>query len=370
MEEPIRVLHILQRMEAAGVQTFLMNLYRCIDRTKVQFDFLVHYTEKQFFDDEIEKLGGRIYRFSVREDYDFLKYYKELQYFFKQHSEYKIVHGHMHSLGSIYLHVAKINKIPVRIAHSHTNSTQNDWKKYIKILMNRMYAYNANKLYACSRTAGEYMFRNRAFEIINNAIITDKFIFEDKKRKAKRRELNIEDRFVIGCVGRFEKQKNQVFSLAIFEKVLLKVPKAILLFVGTGSMYEEIEELVREKGLFEKVVFLGNRRDVADLYQAMDVFLMPSLFEGLGIVGIEAQASGTPIVCTDSLPEEIDVTPLVHRVSLSKMPEYWAQQVVYASANKLAHCDMKEYIVKANYDMSRIAKEMERFYLEEHINKS
>lgn len=122
-KKPIRVLHVLQRMEAAGVQTLLMNLYRSIDRSKVQFDFLVHYKEHQFFDDEIEDLGGKIYRLSVREDYNFIKYCKELDDFFEEHSEYKIVHGHMHSLGAIYLHYAKKHGVPIRIAHSHTNST-------------------------------------------------------------------------------------------------------------------------------------------------------------------------------------------------------------------------------------------------------
>jgi len=363
MDEPIRVLHVLQRMEAAGVQTFLMNLYKCIDRNKVQFDFLVHYTQKQFFDDEIEKMGGKIYRFSVREDYNMGKYYKELKKFFREHSEYKVVHGHMHTLGAFYLHAAKVNKIPVRIAHSHTNSTQNDLKKYIKIIMNHMYATNANKLFACSNMAGRYMFGNKKFDVINNAIISDDFIFSSEKRSAKRQELMIEDRFVIGCVGRFEKVKNQRFSIDIFEKIQNRMSNAVLLFIGAGSMYEEIKEVVKEKRLSRKVIFLGNRNDVVELYQAMDVFLMPSLFEGLGIVGVEAQAAGTPIVCTDTLPEEINVSPLIYRVSLSRTAEYWADQVINATTNKFSHCNMKEFIVKANYDMSSLAKKMQEYYL-------
>ena len=364
MSEPIRVLHILQRMEAAGVQTLLMNLYRKIDRDKVQFDFLVHYTAPQFFDDEIEKLGGRIYRLSVREDYDFPKYYYELNQFFKEHKEYKIVHGHMHTLGGIYLHAAKRNGVPVRIAHSHTNSTQKDAKHFIKIIMNHLYAVDANILFACSDAAGKYMFGKRKFEVINNAIITDNFIFSEEVRKRKRKELKLEDKFVVGNVGRFELQKNQRFIVDVFERLSAIRTDAVLMLVGTGSMQDEIKALVDEKGLKDKVLFLGNRRDVAELYQAMDVFLMPSLFEGLGIVGVEAQAAGTPVVCTDTLPIEINVSPLIYRMSLNKSVEEWATAVLNAAENPQRHKNMKQYIVKADYDMDALAEKMEHFYLE------
>ena len=366
MSEPIRVLHVLQRMEAAGVQTLLMNMYREIDRDRVQFDFLVHYTAPQFFDEEIEKMGGKIYRFSVREDYNFIKYYRDLKKFFRSHPEYKIVHGHMHSLGAIYLHAAKACGIPVRIAHSHTNATQNDSKKYIKMIMNHLYAQDANKLFACSQLAGKYMFGNKEFVVINNAIITDNFIFSEDKRNKKRQELGIADKFVIGNVGRFEIQKNQKFTVDVFEEISKRNPKAMLLLIGTGSMVDEIKEIVNSKGLAEKVMFLGNRRDVAELYQTMDVFLMPSLFEGLGIVGVEAQAAGTPTVCTDTLPEEIDVSPLIYRVPLTKTSSYWADIVEEAARNQYSHNNMKERIVSADYDMASLARKMQEFYLSEY----
>ena len=363
MSEPIRVLHVLQRMEAAGVQTLLMNLYREIDRDKIQFDFLVHYTEPQFFDEEIEKMGGRIYRFSVREDYNLIKYYSELKKFFKSHTEYKVVHGHMHSLGAIYLHAAKVCVVPVRIAHSHTNATQNDSKKYIKTFMNHLYAHDANKLFACSQLAGKYMFNNKEFQVINNAIITDNFTFSEEKRNRKRQELGISDKFVIGSVGRFEIQKNQKFSIEVFEKINNMFSNAVLLLVGSGSMLDEIKEIVNSKGLSENVIFLGNRKDVAELYQAMDVFLMPSLFEGLGIVGIEAQAAGTPVVCTDTLPNELNVTPIIHRVSLDAPISEWVDAINKANNDELKHNDMHLYLEKANYDIKALAKDLQEFYI-------
>lgn len=368
MSETIRVLHILQRMEAAGVQRLLINLYRKIDKDKVQFDFLVHYTTPQFFDKEIEALGGKIYRFSVREDYNFPKYYSDLNKFFKEHKEYKIVHGHMHTLGGIYLHVAKKNGVPVRIAHSHTNGTQKDSKRIVKIIMNHMFAKDANVLFACSKSAGKYMFGAKNFDVINNAIITDDFIFSEPVRINKRIELGIENKFVVGNVGRFEIQKNQRFVVEIFEKLCKVRPDSVLLFVGTGSKQDDVKALVVEKKLQNKVLFLGNRRDVAEIYQAMDVFLIPSLFEGLGIVGIEAQAAGTPTVCTDTLPSEIDVSPLIKRMSLSATVDSWVTAILSSSENYYAHRNMKNYIVEANYDIDVLAKKMEDFYLKEYKN--
>lgn len=362
MSEPIRVLHILQRMEAAGVQTLLMNIYRNIDRNKVQFDFLVHYSAPQFFDDEIEELGGRIYRLSVREDYNLIKYIRDLQKFFYRHPEYKIVHGHMHALGAIYLNAAEKAGVPVRIAHSHTNSTQNDAKKYLKLFMNRQYARYATDLFACSSDAGHYMFGNKPFTVINNAIDTEMFCFDAVKRAEKRAELNVEDKFVVGNVGRFTLQKNQKYSVDVFEEILKIKNNAILLLIGSGPMESEIKAYVKEKGLTEKIRFLGNRRDTAELYMAMDVFLFPSLFEGLGIVGVEAQAAGTPTVCTDTLPQEINVSPLLYRLPIGNTSA-WAEKAIEASSNPKAHSEMREYIKSADYDIRSISGDLEDFYL-------
>lgn len=362
MSQPIRILHVLQRMEPAGVQTLLMNIYRHIDRDKIQFDFLVHYTAPQFFDEEIQALGGRIYRFSVREDYNFIKYRMQLRHFFQTHPEYRIVHGHMHSLGMFYLGAAKKAGVPVRIAHSHTNSTQNDAKKYLKLFMNRHYAENATVLFACSEDAGRYMFGDRPFTVINNAIDADYFCFDEIKRNEKRKELGLENSFVLGSAGRFTLQKNQKYAVDVFEKVRETRSDAVLLLIGTGPMEAAVKEYVRSKGLEKDVMFLGNRRDMAGLYRAMDVFLFPSLFEGLGIVGVEAQASGTPVVCTDSLPKEINVTPLIYRLPLGNVSK-WADTVLEGCRNPYRQSDMREYIARNEYDIKGLATRLEDFYL-------
>ena len=176
MGEPIRVLHILQRMEAGGTQALLMNIYRKIDRTKVQFDFLVVYKEKQFYDDEIEKLGGHVYKLSFREDLNLPKFQKDLADFFAQHHEYKIVHCHAYTIGYFCLKAAKKAGISVRIAHSHNNETVHDVKYLPKLLMQRMFTKNATDLFACSEEAGKYLFKDKPFQVLKNAIDSQNFI--------------------------------------------------------------------------------------------------------------------------------------------------------------------------------------------------
>ena len=176
MGEPIRVLHILQRMEAGGTQALLMNIYRKIDRTKVQFDFLVVYKEKQFYDDEIEKMGGHVYKLSFREDLNLPKFQKDLAVFFVQHHEYKIVHCHAYTIGYFCLKAAKKAGIPVRIAHSHNNETVHDIKYLPKLFMQRMFTKNATDLFACSEEAGKYLFKDKPFQVLKNAIDSQNFI--------------------------------------------------------------------------------------------------------------------------------------------------------------------------------------------------
>ena len=362
-KEPIRVLHILQRMEQAGVQTLLMNIYKNIDRDKIQFDFLVHYKTPYFFDEEIKKMGGKIYRLSFREDYNIIKYLKDLNSFFRNHPEYKIVHGHMHSLGVVYLHFAKKHNVPVRIAHSHTNFTQKDKKHLLKRIMCKLYSKNATHLFACSKSAGEYMFGSKNFTVINNAIDSAKFIFDERKRNKKRKELGIDKNFVVGCVGRFEIQKNQKFAVEIFRDLIKKCPDSKLIFIGTGRLESEVKDLVRNYNLEKSIQFLGNRNDMVELFQAMDVFLFPSLFEGLGIVAVEAQAAGTPVVCSDNLPMEINVTPLINRVSLSNPTNDWVNSILESKNNKAKKTDTSNYIRQKKYDIKIVAKELEDFYL-------
>lgn len=364
MKEPIRVLHILQRMEAGGIQAFLMNIYRKIDRSKIQFDFLVHYTEEQFYDKEIESLGGKIYRLSVREDYNLLKYIRDLNVFFKKHTEYKIVHGHMYTLGFFYLGVAKLNHIPIRIAHSHENSSEKNIKWIFKKIMAKTFPVNATHLFACSNEAGNYLFGKRAFNVWNNAIDAKKFVASLEVRQQIRDELQLEDKFVVGHVGRFHPSKNHKFLINIFKEIKQNKSNAILLLIGSGEREEEIREQIATLSLQDDVIFLGNRSDMGRIFQAMDVFLFPSLFEGLGIVAIEAQAAGIPCICSNTVPKETKITPLISYLSLQASMEEWAQSVIEQNQNEFSHNNMYEYIVQANFDMNTLVNQIQTYYLE------
>ena len=363
MGEPIRILHILQRMEAGGTQALLMNIYRKIDRTKVQFDFLVVYKEKQFYDDEIEKMGGHVYKLSFREDLNLRKFEKDLEYFFKQHQEFKIVHCHAYTIGYFCLKAAKSAEVSVRIAHSHSNAAVRDIKLPLKIIMQKLFTKYATELWACSDDAGKFAFKGKKFKVLKNAIDSQLYIADKKMREEVRKELGLEDKFVVGHVGRMQPEKNHDFLIDIFEWIIKKNTNAELLLVGTGPLEEKVREKVADKGLSGSVCFLKNRKDMNRIYQAMDVFIFPSLFEGLGIVSIEAQASGIPVICSEGLPMETEITPLYKKMMLSEGSEKWADAALRMSQNPNAHTNMQKYIVDAGFDMDATAKNVEKYYL-------
>lgn len=363
MEKPVRVLHILQRMEAGGTQALLMNIYRKIDRNKVQFDFLVEYPDKQFYDDEIKNLGGKVYYSTVRKDFNILKFCNLLKEILRGNPDYKIVHVHTYSIGYFCLKAAKEMNVPVRIAHSHNNETVHDAKYLFKLALQKIYTIYATDLFACSEEAGKYLFKDKPFQVLKNAIDSQNFIADADIRKGIRKELGLEDKFVVGHVGRLHPQKNHDFLIDVFAELKNKKPDAELLLVGTGPLEEKVKGKVAEKGLLDHVHFLGNKKDMNRIYQAMDVFIFPSLFEGLGIVAIEAQAAGVPIVCSEGLPSETDITPIYRKVLLSDGAEKWANAALEMAQNPKSHSNMQQYVINAGFDMEATAKYMENYYL-------
>lgn len=305
MKEPIRILNIVPNMRAAGIETFIMNVYRNIDRSKVQFDFIVHNKDRNFYDDEIEKLGGKIYRLSFKDDKNILKYIKNLNDFFKIHKEYKIVHGHMQSMMPLYLYMAKKNGVPIRIAHSHNGSFEKTIKGFILHMFSRFSKFFSTNNWACSNVAGKYLFGKTKFMTIYNGIDTEKFKYSEKIRAQKRKELNILDENIILHVGRFEKQKNHRFLIDWFEQYIKQDNNAILLLVGEGTLLENLKAYVKKKKLNKKIKFLGIRNDIHELMQAADIFALPSLYEGLPVVGIEAQYSNLMCMFSNKITTEL-----------------------------------------------------------------
>lgn len=366
MSEPIRILHILQRMEAGGTQALLMNLYRNIDRTKVQFDFLVEYPNKYFYDDEILSLGGRIFYTNIRQDKNIVKFKKEVRKVLAEEN-YKIVHVHAYTIGYFVLKEAKKCGVKVRIAHSHNNQTVKDGKYILKLIMQKLFTIYATDLFACSADAGRYLFKGKKFHVLNNAIDSKKFIYNEVVRNEVRKELNVApNTFLIGNVGRLHSQKNQMFLLDVFSKYLKKNPDSVLLIIGDGPLENDIVKKIDSLNIGKNVIMLKNRSDMDRIYQAMDIFVLPSLFEGLGIVAIEAQAAGVPVLASTGVSRDADLTDLINYMPLSDGEEKWAENLDEISKNTLAHTDMHESIIRAGYDLHSTVKFIENFYINKY----
>ena len=355
---PIRILHVVTYMGRGGLETMLMNYYRAIDRTKVQFDFLTHRDFRADYDDEIEALGGKIYRLPNLNPFS-RSYLGALDRFFREHPEYRIVHSHLDCMSAIPLKEAKKHGVPVRIGHAHNSNQPRDAKYLLKLFYKRMIAGQATQLFACSDEAGRWMFGNADFRVLNNAIDAGKYAFDADIRSTVRRELGLPaDALVVGHVGRFDPQKNHRFLVEIFEKM---PEDARLLLVGDGVLRPDVEQQAEALGIRDRVLFTGVRTDVDRLLQAMDVFLMPSLFEGLPVSIVEAQAAALPCLISDKVPIECKKTELVTQIPLDASPAEWAEAVL--SAAEAPRGDTLAQIREAGFDIRANAEWLQNYYL-------
>lgn len=362
---PIRILHIVTYMGRGGLETFLMNLYRAADREQIQFDFLVHREFQADYDDEIEALGGKIYRLPRLNPFS-PSYHRALNTFFREHPEYQIVHCHQDCLSAIPLAAAKKAGVPVRIAHSHNASQDKNLKYLLKLHYMKKIPDAATHFFACSKAAGEWMFPGQSVTLVNNGIETKRFVFSPKVREEVREELGFQDELVLGHVGRFSPQKNHEFLIDIFKEVHVRCPKAVLLLVGEGPLEAQIQKKTEDLGLTDAVRFLGLRTDVNRLYQAMDVFVMPSHYEGLGIVAIEAQTAGLRCVLSDTIPPECMITDYIAFISLHSSADIWAEQILLSMTGERR--DWRGEVTAAGYDIKNTAILLQNFYLENWEN--
>lgn len=361
--QPIRILHVVTYMGRGGLETMIMNYYRHIDRDRVQFDFLTHRDFRADYDDEIEALGGKIYRLPRLVPWS-RHYHKALHSFFAGHPEYKIVHVHQDCLSSVILKAARKHGIAVRIAHSHNSSQDKNLKYLIKLFYRAQIPRYATQLFACGKDAGDWMFRGQPYQIISNAIDSKQHVFDYSRRMSMRQKLGLpSNAFVIGHVGRFDLQKNHSFLLDVFASAKAQQRHAVLLLVGDGNLRAEIEQKAAALGLSDDVIFTGVRSDVPDLLQAMDCFVFPSMYEGLGIVVIEAQASGLSCIVSDGVPSECAITDLVEHCPLSKGPEYWARTILKRKG--ILRTDRSREIIQAGYDITAKAQWLQNYYLEQ-----
>lgn len=377
MGEPVRVLHVLGGLSLGGAESRVMDLYRCMDREKVQFDFLIHRKsadatgdKKHFYEDEVEALGGRVYALPKFMGYNYAAYRRAARDFFRAHHEFAVVQGHMTSTAAIYLPQAKKAGVPVVCAHARSAGVDKGIKGIITKVLRIPLLNRADYCLACSREAGEAVFGAKwstslKARLVPNAIDASRFRYDEAVREKMREELDLGDDYVIGHVGRFHYSKNHEFLLEIFGKLYQNMEKkgkhCKLLLLGEGEGMAAAKAQAAELGVEKAVLFLGNHKNVEDYYQAFDLFLFPSRFEGLPGTVVEAQAAGLRCIISDRITTEVGISDLVSFHSLEDGADIWADEV----ENSLVYerRDRCEAVREAGFDVREQAKRLEQLYL-------
>lgn len=369
MKEPIRVLQVFASLNRGGAEAVIMNLYREIDKSKVQFDFIVNKSNSAYaYEKEINDLGGRIYYLPQYSGFNTVDYIKKWESILDEHPEWQILHSHHTSPAFIYLNIANKKGI-VTIAHSHIAGVEKNVKSSLKRLMRYPIRYQADFLFACSSKAAEHMYGKKHNEtvIFNNAINIEKFKFDLRDRAIKRKELNINGKFVVGHIGRFDIQKNHTFLIDIFQDVIKVNKNSVLLLIGEGILMDSIKNKVAELKLQDNVIFLGVRSDIPELLSGMDVLVFPSLYEGLPVSLIEAQANGIKIIASDTITSEVNITNEIEFLSLNNSAIQWAETILKNDGG-YKRLSTEDKIQNAGYDVKKNAQWLKEFYLEKIDN--
>lgn len=363
----IRVLHYIGSLEFGGSQAFVMELYRNIDRNKLQFDFVTFPDPSGPLYDEILSLGGKVFECPKYNGINHMQFVRWWHRFLKDHAEYYVIHGHVRSVASIYLPIVR-QYHRFTILHSHSASNGRGVAGVVKYMLQFPVRHQADYYMACSEKAGEWLFGEKVihsnkYKTVPNAINAERFTYDNEVRTQVRKEYGIDNYFCIGHIGRFSEVKNHEFLLQVLGEVLKIDNNVRLLLVGDGILKPVIEQKAKDMGLWKYVIFAGARLDTERYYQAMDVFAFPSLWEGLGIVVIEAQASGLPCVVSEGVPKEVDLNVgLVTRAKLDNSGK-WAELITGYREFLNSRCTHTEYVKKAGYDIRVNAHKMQTFYL-------
>lgn len=358
----IRVLQVIHSMHLGGAENFIMNVYRSIDRSQIQFDFLVNCPGE--FDAEIERLGGKVWMIPYVNRVGPLRYRAELNRFFSQHQEYHIVHSHLDMVSGEVVSCAKKNGIPCCFTHSHNTATTGNYAvKALKRFYQKKINRYADVRLACSKQAGKWLYGNADFQVVNNAIDMDRFSYDEACRKWLRMKYGISGQTcVIGHVGRFSKVKNHVFLIGLFEKYMENHHHVLLLLCGDGEEKTAVQRLVGDRGFSDKVIFFPAATDVYKMYQMMDIFVFPSLFEGMSLAMVEAQTNGLPVVASDSIDPKSALTENVRFVSLQAGLDVWVRAM--DEARQRARRDEKDKIFDAGFDIHKTALMLQSCYLD------
>lgn len=358
----MRVLQIGMHDNLGGVENFIMNYYKNIDRELIQFDFINMYNHI-YYEEKIKPMGGKVFKVpNVKKNP--IAYYKNLKKILRE-NQYKIVHINLLSFANILPILAtKKLKVPHIILHSHNGGVPAGFLRRILNTINQkviLKKKNMN-LWACSDLAGKWMFNQKKFRIIDNAIDTQKFKYNKKDREEKRKELSIENSLVIGHVGRFQEQKNHEFLIEIFAEIHKKREEAILLLIGVGELKEKIEKKINQMHLEKNVKMLGVIEDISTYYQAMDIFLLPSLFEGFPIVAVEAQSSSLLCIMSENITKESKILSSTEFISLQETAETWAKRILELYENYDRHKLKNEEEIE-KFNIKNKAKELQELYI-------
>lgn len=373
---PERVLVLLTVLDRGGAETMAMNYLRHFDRSRVVYDFLVNRKYRGDYEDEIEALGGRIYRMCPMYPQYFARYKREFRAFLHEHPEYRIIHSNLEDRSYFPLRIAKEEGVPVRIAHAHNAMRGFNAKTLFRDYFRLRLPGNPTHMFACSQEAGDWLFgkKNREQVIqIPNAIDVEQYRYNPETAQQVRAEFGVTDpnTLVVGHVGRFAPQKNHKQLIEIFAEVHKRQSNSVLWLVGGGhgteSLQGEVRARIRELGLQGAVKFLGVRSDVPRILQGMDVFVMPSLHEGLAIALLEAQAVGLPCVMSDVITQQVNVSGAIRTCALQDEPEIWAETVLECVSTRHNNADrtqQADVVRAAGFDIAQNARQLEQWYLD------
>lgn len=368
----IRILHMIGSLGIGGSQAFIMNIYRKIDRNRVQFDFIVDSPEYIYYVPEIERMGGRVFYFPKFNGKNYFVIKRFWTQFLEEHKEYRVLHSHVRSYASLYIPIAKSFGLWT-IIHSHSNSNGSGVIPFCKNILQLPLRIQADYFMACSQDAGEWLFgkqicRSNRFFIVKNAIDVDDFVFDKNRRVKTRVELGLRNEFVLGFLARVTVPKNPLFVIDVMKELISMIPDAKLLFVGDGELLYEVKEKVEALKIQRNVIITGARTDVSNLLSAMDCYILPSLWEGLGISLIEAQTSGLSCICSEEIKDEAIISNLVTRYPLSKGAKMWAEKIFLMQKDR-TRPDMTETIKTAGFDSGENTDWLQNFYEKLYLMK-
>lgn len=362
MSNCVRVLQVIGSLNSGGSQSMVMNIYRNIDRNKVQFDFIVDTPDEDYYADEIKKLGGRIYEMPKLKGKNLSEVVHAWNIFFKSHTEYKVLHSHVRSYAVIYIKIAKKYGLTTLI-HSHSTSNGTGIQSMVKSVLQYPLRYTADYLLACSQEAGIWLYGARTctkpnYIFFPNAIDVSAYLPNGNVREKYRKSFGVNGKLVIGHVGRFMDAKNHMFLVDVFKKVHDRNSDTVLVLVGDGDLKVQVENKVKELCLEDSVIFTGSRSDVSDMLQMMDVFAFPSLWEGLPVTLIEAQSAGLPCIISDKITHDIDLSERICRLPINSA-DLWCDSILKAGDKK----DVSENIIAAGFDINDTAPKIENLYV-------